>query len=206
MVDPGLPVLLFAVLGVAAGLARRESAWRPRLVRAFIGYTLLVSFGAGLAQHELWPFSAWPLVAGKMGGPVSQPRLVALDAGGREHEIDHRAWAPLVFQEVTGWHDRYLLRLDPAARDRAGAYMLALVEGNRRRWAGGDPEPYFHRYLGPLSAPLFLGAPDRWSPGPGTPATPFVGLRLYRETWDVEERHRDPAKVSRTVIYEYRAP
>jgi hypothetical protein len=36
------------------------------------------------------------------------------------------------------------------------------------------------------------------------PATPFVGLRIYGETWDLEERAVDPTRVARTRLYEYR--
>lgn len=206
MIDPGFPVLGFALLGLAAGFAQRRGRDSRRLVNLFIAYTLAISFGAGFTQRELWPFSSWPLVATRVADPVTQPRIVAVDADGREHEIDHRAWAPLVFQEVTGWHDKHLFRLDPAARERAAAHLLALVEGNRRLWAAGTPEPHFTRYLGPLSAPFFLGHPDRWVAGASVPAKPFVGLRLYRETWRVEERHRDPARVTRQLAYEHRAP
>ena len=205
MIDPAFPVLVFAILGVAAGLARGKPGGR-RLTHAFIGYTLVVSFAAGFLQHELWPFSAWPLVAGRAPSTVTQPRIVAVDAAGREHEIDHRAWGPLVFQELNGWHDKHFFRLDPAARDRAAAYLLGVVEGNRRRWAAGDPAPYWTRYLGPLSAPLFLGHPSHWAPGERVPREAFVGLRHYRETWDVEERLRDPSRVTRVLRYEYRAP
>jgi hypothetical protein len=205
MIDPGLPVLLFAVLGIAAGLARRARTNERRLVNVFIAYTLAVSFTAGFAQHELWPFSSWPLVATTVANPVTHPRFVAVDADAAEHDIDHRAWAPLVFQEFTAWGEKNFLRLDPAARDRVSAYLLGVIEGNRRRFAEGNPEPYFTRYLGPLSAPFFLGHPDRWIPGVRVPPKPFVGLRLYYETWSVEERYRDPSRVIRALAYEYRA-
>lgn len=205
MIDPGVPVLVFAMLGVAAGLAQGRPRART-ITNAFIGYTLALSFAAGFAQHEVWPFSAWPLVAGKAPSVWTQPRIVAVDSDGREHGIDHRAWGPLVFQELNGWHDKFFFRLDPAARDRAAGYLLGIVEGNRKRWAAGRPEPYWNRYLGPFSAPLFLGHPDLWIAGERVPQKPFVGLRHYRETWDVEERLRDPARVTRVLRYEYRAP
>jgi hypothetical protein len=207
MIDPGLPVLCFALLGIAAAIAQRQGHGRARLLlNLFIGYTLAVSFGAGLTQRELWPFSSWPLVATTVPDPVTQPRIVALGADGLEHEIDHRAWAPLVFQEVTGWHGKHLVRMDSRTRDGAFAHLLGVVEGNRRRWAEGRPEPWFTRYLGPFSAPFFLGHPDRWDEPAAVPRTTFVGLRLYRETWSVEERRLDPSKVRRTLAYEYRAP
>ena len=61
-------------------------------------------------------------------------------------------------------------------------------------------------YLGPFSAPFFLGHPERWIPGVQVPGKPFVDLRLYTETWSVEERWHDPRKVTRKLAYEYRAP
>lgn len=157
-------------------------------------------------QHEAWPFSAWPLVATTVPAQVTHPRFIAVDAAGREHEIDHRAWSPIVFQELLGWEGRTFWRLDSAARDRAAAYLLGIVETARGRWAAGDPERRFDRYLGPLSAPFFLGHPDRWVPGMRVPGEPFVALRLYKESWNVEERRVDPGKVRRVLAYEYRRP
>jgi hypothetical protein len=205
-IDPGLPVLGFAVLGLAAGLARRGAVDNRRLVNVFIVYTIALAFGAGLSQHEVWPFSAWPLVAGKVPTPVTHPRFVAVDAEGREHEIDYRAWGPIEFDEFIGWEGKSFHRLDRASQDRVASYLLGIIEGNRRRWAAGQPERYFDRYLGPLSAPFFLGHPERWIAGVRVPENPFVGLRLYKETWSVEERRRDPGKVTRKLAYEYRVP
>jgi hypothetical protein len=34
----------------------------------------------------------------------------------------------------------------------------------------------------------------------------LTGLRFYTETWDVEERARDPSKIARQLVYEYRQP
>ena len=202
-IDPGIPVLGFAVLGVAAALARRPGR-RRTLVNAFIAYTLMVSFGAGLGQREVWPFSSWPLVAEVMPDTITHPRFKAVDSRGREHEIDHRAYAPIVFQELMGWEGGKFWRLDPAARDRAAAHLLSVVENARARWAAGDRSTPFDRYLGPLAAPFFLGHPDRWSDG-AVPEAAFVGLRIYHETWNVEERWKDPSRVDRVLLYEYRA-
>jgi hypothetical protein len=205
-IDPGLPVLGFAVLGLVAGLARRGTVDNRRLVNVFILYTVALGLGAGLTQREIWPFSAWPLVAGKVPVPVTHPRFLAVDAEGREHEIDYRAWGPIEFDEFIGWEDKNFFRLNQESRDRAASYLLGIIEGNRQRWAAGEPEPYFNRYLGPFSAPFFLGHPDRWGRGEQVPRKPFVALRLYKETWSVEERARDPRSVARTLVYEYRAP
>jgi hypothetical protein len=204
-IDPGIPVLGFAVLGIAAAVTRAPIR-RRALLNLFIAYTLVVSFGAGFSQREVWPFSAWPLVAGKVPTPVTQPRIVAVDATGREHDIDHRAWGPLVFQELLGWEEKSFMRLDPEARARAAAYLLRTVEESRAAFAAGEPALRNRRFLGPLAAPYFLGHPDRWIPGGPVPAGPFVGLRFYRESWDVEERLLDPARVQRTLAYEYHVP
>lgn len=205
-IDPGLPILGFAVLGLVAGLARRGAVDNRRWVNIFIVYTVVLGFGAGLSQREIWPFSAWPLVAGKVPDPVTHPRFLAVDGEGREHEIDYRAWGPIEFDEFVGWEEKNFSRLDRASQDRVGSYLLGIIERNRRRWAAGEPEPYFDRYLGPLSAPFFLGHPERWIAGVQVPQEPFVALRFYRESWSVEERRRDPAKVTRRLAYEYRMP
>jgi hypothetical protein len=205
-IDPGLPVLGFAVLGLAAGLARRGNVDHRPAVNIFIVYTLALGLGAGLSQTEIWPFSAWPLVAGKVPVPVTHPRFLAVDAEGREHEIDYRAWGPIEFDELIGWEEKNFSRLDRGSQDRVASYLLGIIEGARQRWSAGDPVRHFDRYLGPFSAPLFLGHPARWIAGVQVPEVPFVGLRLYKESWSVEERRRDPERVERKLVYEYRAP
>jgi hypothetical protein len=86
------------------------------------------------------------------------------------------------------------------------AYLLGIIENNREHWSTEKPVLHFERYLGPLSAPLFLGHPEHWTQGAGVPGRPFRGLRLYMETWNVEERWREPSKVTRQLSYEYREP
>lgn len=201
----GLLVFGFVGLGLLAAYSVRRNAESRRLVNVFIVYTALLGFTAGLSQHEVWPFSTWPLVAGTVSRPVTHPRIVAIDTQGREYQIDYRAWAPYEFQELIAWKDAHFDRLDRPSRDRAAAYLLSVVEGARKRWAAGEPIRYLDRYLGPFSAPLFLGHPAYWGSGEGVPRESFVGLRFYAETWDVEERARDPGKVSRRLVYEYRA-
>ena len=195
----------FVALGLAAAYWTARRPGGRSVVNIFILFTLLLTMGVGLSQREVWPFSTWPLIAGTVPRPVSQPRIVAVDANGREHQIDYRAWGPLVFQEFMAWKDEKFSRLDDAAQNRVAAYLLGIVEGNRRRWSAGEPIPYFTRYLGPLSAPFFLGHPALWNDG-RAPGEAFQGLRFYRETWDVEERWRDPSKVTRELTYEYREP
>ena len=197
-------VFIFVLLGLNAGVERGTARARRRRVVAFIAYTLVLLFGAGLTQREVWPFTTWPLVAGQVGTPTTHPRFLAVDVAGAEHEIDYRAWAPLEFDELIAWEEKNFPRMGQDSRDRVAAYLLAIAERARVAWSAGRPDMRFERFLGPLSAPFFLGHPQRWVAGSRVPQLPFVGLRLYHESWDVEERARDPGKVDRRLVYEYR--
>lgn len=200
-----LVFLGFVALGLIAGRCRAENDQGRRRINWFIGYTVAVSIAVGLTQMDAWPFSTWPLVAGTVPAVVTHPRILAMDSEGKEHEIDYRAWAPLEFQELMAWQDEGFPRLGRDSQDRAAAYLLALVERARAEWAAGRPTPYFNRYLGPFSAPFFLGHPERWTTASQVPPAAFVGLRFYKESWNVEERHRDATRVTRVLVYEYRS-
>ena len=202
----GLLVFGFVALGLIAAYSTRGKGGDHRFVNIFIVYTLVLGLGAGLTQREVWPFSTWPLVASLVPPTVTHPRIVAIDAEGLEYPIDYRAWAPLEIDELLGWQGKYFSGLDRAAKDNVGAYLLGIVERNREQWAAGKPVLPFERYLGPLSTPFFLGHPEHWTQGAGVPSKPFRGLRLYNESWNVEERWLDPSKVVRQLDYEYREP
>jgi hypothetical protein len=131
---------------------------------------------------------------------------VAIDAQGAEYQIDYRAWEPIEFDEMMAWKDAYFTHLGRTSQDKVAAYLLGIIETARQQWAAGKRVHDFDRYLGPLATPLFLGHPAYWETDAGVPAKPFVGLRFYDETWDVEERATDPSKVSRRLVYEYRQP
>jgi hypothetical protein len=193
----------FVALGLLAAYSGRGRNDKRR-VNLFIVYTVALSLAVGLGQRDVWPFSAWPLVAGTVSRPLTHPRIVAIDAEGREYQIDYRAWEPLEFDELTAWQQANFSRLDRPAQDRVAAYLLGIVEGARRQWSRGERVHYLDYYLGPLSAPLFLGHPDYWETDAGVPGQAFVGLRFYEESWDVEERARDPSKISRRLVFEYR--
>src|SRR5207247_9628317 len=57
--------LLFVILGLRVALAGglRSSIAQRRRTNIFLCAVLLISFGAGLTQHNLWPFSSWPVLA-----------------------------------------------------------------------------------------------------------------------------------------------
>lgn len=177
---------------------------RRRYVHLFLAYAVAVSFGAGLSQKDAWPFSKWPMAGGKAEAFGSTIRIVAVDDRGTERAIDYRAWQPVAFDELVPWMHRTFPRLPRHAQDRVAAHLLAAAEAARARARAGHGVGYLHRFLGPFAAPEFDLHPRIW-PGPdGVPARPFVGLRVYRETWDQEERRHDPSRVVRQLIHETR--
>lgn len=196
---------VFVVLALAT-LPRpvRRLPGRGTRVHAFIGYTLATSLLVGGVQWDLWPFVSWPLVAGNAPRVIEHPRLMAVDAAGTEHDIDARAWEPLSVDELTSWLSHRFNGLQPDRQQQAFLFLLRHVEHARMRAASGERIGRHDRWLGPATAPLFLLHPRRWSAG-RAPAAPFVGLRLYMETWDVEERDRDPAAVTRRLLHAYPA-
>ena len=177
----------FLLLGGAVAWESRPQASLPskkRALNCFLGYTLMVSFSAGLSQRELWPFSRWELIAGivppVVGERFSHPRLVALDARGAEHAIDFRAYEPLAFDELSSWINREFPKLDATEKRRAARYLLERAENARARARsdlplGTQSLPFL------LSAPHFLLHPRIWPDPNAAPAEPFVGLRIYTE-------------------------
>jgi hypothetical protein len=196
--------LTFVALGLAAAYSIHRNPKTRYVVNLLIAYTIFVSFGVGFTQRESWPFSTWPFIAGRVARPSTFPRIVAIDAKQNEHQIDYRAWEPLEFDELMAWKGQFFPQFDAAAKDRIAAYLLDHVDTARRQWSVGERRHYFDRFFGPLSAPLFLGHRAYWDAG--VPDHAFSGLRFYDETWDVEERARDPSKIARRLVYEYRKP
>jgi hypothetical protein len=200
----GFVVLTFVAVGIVAAYSVHRKPNRRSVVNLLVAYTIIVSFAVGFTQRESWPFSTWPFIAGRVARPSTFPRIVAIDAEQNEYQIDYRAWEPLEIDELMAWKDQFFPRFDPAAKDRIAAYLLDHVDTARRQWSAGERRHYFDRFFGPLSAPLFLGHRAYWDAG--VPDHAFSGLRFYEETWDVQERARDPSKIARRLVYEYRRP
>lgn len=187
-------------------LARADTRRRRAAVHTLLVYSLCASFGAGLAQRDLWPFARWPMAAGLASARGENTRMVAVDARGVEWPIDSRAWQPLGFDELNPWMHRSFPALAPESRDRVARHLLGVAEQARRRARAGGRVGDFDRYLGPLAAPDFDLHPRLWSSGAGTPPEPFERLRVYREGWDHEERRRDAGRVARELFHEYPRP
>jgi hypothetical protein len=178
-----------------------------RLTNVFLLLVLFISFGAGLTQHDLWPFSSWPVLAypGPASGNYSAlPRIMGVDIDGNEYDIDYRAWQPVEVEELLSWVRLHFPRLDPAARDRVGAYFLSRSNLAREQALSSTGLPYPNRWFGPLTAPAHMLHPAIWSHPESVPHKPFIELRIYDERWNPEERSRDPQKVTRVLIFDHR--
>jgi hypothetical protein len=175
---------------------------RRRFVSLFLAYALAASFAAGLSQKDAWPFAKWPMAGGRAAPEGSNVRIVAVDEDGVERGIDYRAWQPMAFDELVPWMHRTFARLPRAAQDRVAAHLLAVAESARAKARAGGSPGYLDRYLGPLAAPEFDLHPRTWSRPQAVPPRRFVSLRVYRETWNQEERRRDPSRVTRALLYE----
>jgi hypothetical protein len=180
---------------------------RRRLTNVFLVVVLFISFASGLTQHNLWPFSSWPVLAypGPANGNYSAlPRIMGVDISGNEYDIDYRAWQPLELEELLSWIRLHFARLDPAARDRVGAYLLSRSNLAREQALSSAGLPYANRWFGPLTAPGHMLHPAIWSRPESVPHKSFVGLRIYEETWNPEERSHEPQKVTRVLVSDYR--
>ncbi len=193
-------VLLWWRAGSAADHTRRL---RTSL---FILYVLAVSFGAGLTQRDLFPFTAWPLLSARIPAVWNYPRLVGVDADGVEHAIDFRAWEPMSADELNAWMNHRFMTFPPDRQARIAAELLDRLEASRARAAAGEGVGYLADRLGPLWAPYFDVHPYLWSRPERVPAKPFVALRFYRQVWDLERRARDPSHVWLRLLYEFPAP
>lgn len=190
----------FAALALAAGASAAPA--RKRRVSLFLLYAVAASLGAGLTQREAWPFSSWPFARGLAGPVAERTRIVAVDETGTEHDVDPRAWEPFVLADLAAWAHFGFPRLDGPARERVARHLLERAEAARARARATGEVGYFRRFLGPLAAPFFNVHPKKWHGSARVPPRPFVGLRLYREKWDLEERARG-SDIERVLAYEY---
>ena len=199
----GFVFLGFLIAALLAALSERGLvAPRRRFVNLFLAYAVLASFAAGLSQRDAWPFAKWPMAGGRAAPEYSAIRIVGVDEEGVERGIDYRAWQPMAFDELMPWMHRTFPRLPRPSQDRVAAHLRDTAEAARRKAQAGEGVGYLDRFLGPLAAPEFDLHPRAWSRAEAVPPRPFVSLRVYRETWNQEERRRDPSLVRRLLLYE----
>jgi hypothetical protein len=198
------PPLEIARLGVfAVFLALGAFAWWRRERRAadrLIAYVLAVSLAVGLSQQESWPFSNWALVHGLAPARSGSWEIEALDAGGRAWPVDARVLQPLSPEEFGAWMLTQVPRLSPAQRERLAGFLLERAESGRRRLKAGQGVGASEAHLGPLAAPYHFHTKAVWRTPADAPDAPFVALRVWALSWDVEERARDEARVTRRLL------
>jgi hypothetical protein len=184
-------------LATAAG-GRRRSA---RRIDVFVAFVLAVSILAGVLQKDIWPFTNWALVhhlSPKRFEDVLE--LEGVDADGRRSPLDARALQPLALEELRSWLKPRLDVLSAPERDALGRWLLGRAETARQRARAGRHVGSNERWLGPLAAPYHFTRPRPWDDPASVPDRPFVALRVYAASWDVD----DPGRRERRLAWEYR--
>lgn len=195
----------FLVLGLlAASSAPRVCRLsRSARVNLFLVYVLSITTTVGFSQRESWPFTNWALVHHLAPREVSgRIELEMVDADGRAYPADHRIWQPLAPEELYTWLQRYFAALDDAGRINLARFMVARAEAARVRLQRGEPVGTNGWVLGPLAAPYHFQARVQWRSPSHVPPTPFVGVRVWEVSWNVEERLADPRRVVRRLLVE----
>jgi len=201
----------FLVLGLFVAFAGRlfTEARKRKVTNAFLAFALFISLTAGVTQHNMWPFSSWPVLAMPMPAATRDlptPRIVAVDTNGIEHDIDYRAWQPLALEELNSWLNLHFFKLDPAAQDRVGKYFVDRANYAREQALSTSGLAYPNRWLGPFTAPTHMLHPAIWAHAGNVPKASFVKIRIYQQSWNLGDRRRDPSRVTRVLAYEYPRP
>jgi len=104
-----------------------------RAVVALFAYVIAVHFGLVFLKRDGWPFATHGvfLESGDESRPLSSPRFDAIDANGREYELDARTWLPLSERTVATWCLMSFRRLTAEERDAAVAYLLRKAQTSR---------------------------------------------------------------------------
>jgi hypothetical protein len=193
--------LLFVALGLLAARAAARPGARSR-VDVLLVYVLVVTGVVGLIQQESWPFSQWALVAGVSPRRMRSLEVQGLDAQGRAYVVDLRVIQPLSPEEFASWLYANLERLTPAGRERLARFLLVRAEAGRQRLLRGERVAPNQWLLGPLVAPYHFHDAKTWRSAAQVPAGPFTGVRAFFLEWDVEERWRNPGRVTRRLLFE----
>jgi hypothetical protein len=192
--------VVFVVLGFSV-LRKSDVAQRRRAINLLLIYVLAVNLVIGVSQRDAWPFSPYPLMRGVWNGTWIYQKLapVALDAAGREWEVDPRSWAPVFPFVLQEWFNVIFPELSAPRKRQALEFLFDRAERTRNRLAQGRRVGN-ERILGSLTAPdwWLYRRVDAVSPAP------YVAIRFYREWWRPYERLRDNSKFHRDLIGEYR--
>ena len=119
---------LLAAISLRATERRAQPSSRKRQVSAFVALFLALSFASGLSQRDLWPFAHWPIVSLVVRPYILIPKLVGVDADGREHDLDFRALQPLGLDELSPWLLYNFTRLPEDGQARVMRRLNADIE------------------------------------------------------------------------------
>ncbi len=188
IVDVVAAALFTALVGAAVVVGRaRSTIDERRRVHILIGVGLVGVALPMISQRDLYPFSAWQLVAITVPDTIEVPHLMAVDDAGREYEVDYRAVRPVPLLELSSWFDTRFKQLSSADRASATEWLVSRIEAARLEAVARGSLPEFG-VLGRVGAPFFLLHPRFWDRPGGQPARPIVRLRVYRDRWAVGSR------------------
>ena len=187
----------------ACGFVARLRPWRRPAINVLIAYVLLIVTVNGVTLRDFWPFSAWPLLAINHPVHVEHTHIVAVDDAGAEQLVDGRAWYPMSSLELISWIDGVFPLLTTEQKSKALTWLLDTAEGARERAERRGSFGWSGQPLGPFTAPYFMMRPHWWA-GDRFPRRPLVGLRIYRDHWNIELRERDPSAVTRVLVYDFK--
>jgi len=192
---------IFVALGVRVLTSAAER--RRRAINHLLAYTLGVHAFLLIAQKDAWPFSVYPMMAAVSRNRSDQHQMIVargVDAQGREWPVDPIAWSPLYPSSTLAWFDVGYPSASAAERQSVMRFLLERAEKARRQRAAGEAFIGNRALLGPLAAP------DTNLYGAVSPAPmPFRALRIYRVFWNPTAFARDPSRVTRKLLCEYRS-
>ncbi len=169
--------------------------------RMLIWFVLVISTVVALVQVESWPFTTWALVHTHRSTEMVSWKLEGSSADGRPFEIDPRVLQPMQAEEFGAWMLPHIERLTAQQRDELLRFVLQRANEQRTRFLDGRFPPN-DRYLGAASAPAHFRMRRVWQTPADVPSQPFVSVRVWKLSWNTEERRVDEGAVVRTLLAE----
>lgn len=201
VVDSARVVVFLAFVGLAIRARReRDDAVRGRrVVGWFVAFTVFLSMGVGFGQREAWPFSHWPMDNARYSAEYSGLRPVVVDRGGKEHEVDLRAFYPIDWWDLYDWLSRTPGR-DPGAFNRVAPWLVDHLAAARRQL---EVTGHLPGARGVLRAPPRVVSTPVWTAGDGLTPLNIVGLRVYEFHTNLDHRPVFGANAPRDLVFEY---
>jgi hypothetical protein len=211
----------FVLFGLRVVWVQRRGGSSRRAVLAFAAYSLAATCAVGFTQIEAWPFTTWALVNHVSQTDMVNWKLYGVDQSGQTYPIDVRFIEPMPYEELDTWMKFYMLRLGrtpdeakvcllnpgqttPEQR-RVTAFLLERAEKARSEFVRTGVAGNRGRYLGRFAAPYHFDRLRLWKAAGDVPASPFVGLQIWIEEWNVEGRNLDETRVKRRLLLEHRS-